>query len=133
MIGRVVSTKTKNTATVLVERVAMDPLYKKTYAQSKKYLVDTKIDLKDGDVVEIVKIKPVSKNKHWKVVKVVGKDLVEIIKAKQKETAEEAIAKVMPVEETKEPSDVSHQTEKAIKKEEKPKHKKERKSLKAED
>ena len=103
MIGRVVSTKMNKTVTVLVERIAMDPLYKKTYSRSKKYLVDTSLDLKDGDVVELIKIKPVSKNKHWKVLKVIGKNLKEIIEAKQKKTAEEAIAEVMPEEKTEEP------------------------------
>lgn len=98
MKGRVVSTKMKNTVTVLVERVAMHPLYKKTYTQSKKYLVDTDMDIKDGDIVDLIKIKPVSKNKHWRVVKVVGKNLAEIIETKQKAAAEAAIAEVMPEE-----------------------------------
>lgn len=98
MIGRVVSTKMKDTATVLVERVAKHPLYRKTFVRTKKYLVDTKIPVKEGDMVEIVKIRPVSKNKHWKVIKVVGKDLEAITEEKLKMAAEEAIAEVMPEE-----------------------------------
>lgn len=98
MIGRVVSTKMKNTAVVLVERMAKHPLYKKTYIQSKRYLVDASIDVKDGDVVEIVKVRPISKNKHWKIVKVVGKNLAEITEEKLKAQAEEVIAEVMPEE-----------------------------------
>ncbi|MDO8573913.1 MAG: 30S ribosomal protein S17 [Candidatus Daviesbacteria bacterium] len=126
MKGRVVSIKMKNTVVVLIERMAMHPLYKKTYAQSKKYLVDTDMALKEGDIVEIVKVKPVSKNKHWKVAKVVGKDLAAIVKAKQKETAEAAIAEVMPEEKKEVPSDegkvISQKTEdKKLKKEEKTK------------
>ncbi len=96
MTGRVVSTKLKQTATVLVERVATHPLYKKTYLRSKKYLVDDVIGVSEGDIVEIVKCKPVSKNKHWKIVKVVGKNLAEIVEAEQKKAAEEVIAEVMP-------------------------------------
>lgn len=95
MIGRVVSTKMKSTVTVLVERVAKHPLYKKTYIQTKKYLADVSIAVKDGDMVEIVKIRPVSKNKHWKVTKVVGKDLAEITEEKLKAEAEKVIAEVM--------------------------------------
>ncbi len=57
MTGRVVSTKLKNTVTVLVERVAMHPLYKKTFVRSKRYLVDDQIGVKDGDIVEIIKCK----------------------------------------------------------------------------
>lgn len=98
MIGRVVSAKSKNTATVLVERVASHPLYKKTFVQSKKYLVDDQVGVKEGDVVEIITCKPVSKRKNWKVVKVVGKSLEEITEQKLKEAAEEVIAEVMPEE-----------------------------------
>lgn len=98
MIGRVVSTKMKNTVAVLVERTAKHPLYKKTFIRSKKYLVDADESIKDGDVVEIVKIKPISKNKHWKIVRVVGKDLVAINEEELKVAAEKAIAEVMPEE-----------------------------------
>lgn len=98
MIGRVVSTKSKNTATVLVERVAMHPLYKKTFTRSKRYLVDDKIGVKDGDIVEIIKCKPVSKNKHWMISKVIGKNLTEIAEVELKRGAEEVISEVMPEE-----------------------------------
>lgn len=98
MIGRVVSTKMNKTVAVLVERTAKHPLYKKTYVQSKKYLVDVSVDIKEGDMVEIVKIKPISKNKHWKVAKVIGKDLEAITEKKLKAQAEELIAEVMPEE-----------------------------------
>lgn len=110
MIGRVVSTKTNKTVTVLVERMAKHPLYKKTYVQSKRYLVDDQKGVKEGDVVEIIKTKPISKNKHWAILKVVGKNLAEITKEKLKAQAEETIAQVMPekteeLEKRKEKSD----------------------------
>lgn len=105
MIGRVVSTKMNHTVSVLVERVAKHPLYRKTFIRSKRYLVDDPVGVKEGDVVEIIKIRPVSKNKHWQVTKVVGKNLEEIIEAEQKEAAEEIIAEIMP--ETSEPADQS--------------------------
>lgn len=98
MIGRVVSTKMNNTVAVLVERMAKHPLYKKTFLRSKKYLVDVREGVKEGDVVEIIKVRPVSKNKHWKVVKVVGKNLAEITESALKEAAEKTIAEVMPEE-----------------------------------
>ncbi len=116
MKGRVVSAKMNKTITVLVERVAMHPLYKKTFARSKKYLVDTDMTLKEGDIVEFIKIKPVSKNKHWKVAKVLGRDLAEIIETKQKETAEAAIAEVMPEEKAEEPKEAEKPTVKEEKK-----------------
>ncbi len=98
MVGRVVSTKLKNTATVLVERVAIHPLYKKTYIQTKKYLADTQEEVKDGDIVEIIPCKPVSKRKAFRVIKILGRSLAEIAEEVMKEKAEEAIAQVMPEE-----------------------------------
>ena len=96
MTGRVVSTKMQKTAVVLIERTAVHPLYKKTFRRSKKYLVDDPIGVKDGDIVEIIKISPVSKNKHWRITKVVGKNLAEIAEEKLKAAAEEIISEVMP-------------------------------------
>ncbi|MBI2334840.1 30S ribosomal protein S17 [Candidatus Daviesbacteria bacterium] len=103
MIGRVVSTKSKNTAAVLVEQMATHPLYKKTYVRSKKYLVHDLLQTKEGDLVEIAKIRPISKRKHWAVVKVVGKDLAEIAETEQKKKAEKLIAEVMPEEKKEKP------------------------------
>lgn len=96
MIGRVISTKLKNTTTVLVERTAVHPLYKKSFVRSKKYLADDEVGVKDGDIVEIIKTRPISKNKHWKIVKVLGRSLAEIAEQQMKEKAEEVIAEVMP-------------------------------------
>ncbi len=131
MIGRVTSTKMNTTVTVLVERVAMHPLYKKTYLQSKKYLVDAPMELKEGDMVEIIKVRPISKNKHWRVAKVIGRNLAEITKEHLKAEAEEVISEVMPEEEkTKEPSVISPQImEETEEKQKKPRKRKE--SLKA--
>ena len=131
MIGRVVSTKLKNTVTVLVERSAKHPLYKKTYVQSKRYLVSDLIGVKLGDVVEIVNCKPISKRKAWNITKVLGKNFAEIAEEHMKEKAQEAIAEVMPEEKTEELSVVSPQVEKEAD-EKKKKPKKERKSLKSE-
>lgn len=128
MIGRVVSTKMKGVATVLTERIVAHPLYKKTFVRSKKYLVDA-AGVKDGDIVEIIKVRPISKNKHWKVAKILGKDLAEIVESAQKETAEAAIAEVMP-EEKEEPRVESLESSKeAPKKEKVAKIRKEKSSL----
>lgn len=98
MIGRVVSTKLKNTATVLVERQKIHPLYKKGFQRSKKYLADNLLGVKMGDVVEIVKTRPVSKRKHFRIVKVLGKRFLEITEEKLKKEAKEVIAEVMSEE-----------------------------------
>ena len=79
MIGRVVSIKMNNTAVVLVTGTKKHRLYKKTFTSSKKYLADDLIHTKLGDIVEIVETRPISRRKYWKVVKVIGRDIAEIV------------------------------------------------------
>lgn len=99
MNGRVVSKKQVNTAIVLISGVKKDRLYKKTFKRTKKYAVLDELEVKLGDVVEIVKIKPVSKTKHWKITKVVGRDMEEVHNDELKEDVAEAISEVMSKEE----------------------------------
>lgn len=96
MIARVVTAKLSKTVTVLIESEKTHPLYKKTFIRSKKYLVHDPIGVKEGDLVEIVKIAPVSKRKHFQVAKIVGKNLEEVTEAKLKEHAKGVIEEVMP-------------------------------------
>ncbi len=105
MIGRVVSIKSAKSATVIVERKATHPLYKKTYKQSKKYFVDDSIGVKLGEIVDFINCKPVSKNKHWRITKVLGKNLTEIVKEELKKEAEHLISEVMPQPEADRPLD----------------------------
>lgn len=66
--GTVVSTKAKDTVTVLVTRYVKDPKYKKYATVSKKYLAHAPgHTLSEGDKVVIEKCRPVSKRKHFKV------------------------------------------------------------------
>ncbi len=102
MTGRVVSVKNQKTAVVLVESTKTHPLYKKTYKASKRYLVHDEEGVKLGDIVEFIKIAPVSKHKHWKITKVVGKDIVALGTQHLKEKAQEAIEEVLPEEEKNE-------------------------------
>lgn len=117
MLGRVVSVKAAKTVTVLVERVATHPLYKKTYLRTKKYLVDDPIGVKEGDLVDIVNCKPVSKNKHWRVTKVVGQNLEEITEKKLKQAAAEVVAEVMPEEKEEVVEKDSEKKEEVVKEE----------------
>lgn len=80
MIGRVVSIKMAKTVAVLVTGTKTHRLYKKSYTSSKKYLADDEIGAKLGDIVEIIKVRPISKRKHWKLIKILGSSTVEIIK-----------------------------------------------------
>ena len=101
MIGRVVSVKLTKTATILVERTKTHPLYKKSFKRSKKYLVQDDLGVKLGDLVDVEKVAPISKNKHWKITRVVGRNIEAVISEELKEKAQEAIEEVMPEEKEK--------------------------------
>jgi small subunit ribosomal protein S17 len=103
--GRVVSVKTLHTATVLVEGRKTHPLYAKTYKRSQKYLVHDENGVLEGDLVEITKCKPISKKKHFRIVRVIGKDMEAIITQQLKEEAQAAIEEVMPEEKVEEQKD----------------------------
>lgn len=98
MIGRVVSAKMQKTVSVLVEGHKTHPLYNKTFAWSKKYLVRDEIGTKEGDVVVIEATRPISKKVHFKVIKVLGADVVALGEAAMKQVEQEAIEEVMPEE-----------------------------------
>lgn len=66
--GKVVSTLMKNTVIVKVTRYVTHPLYKKLLKRSKNYKVETKgIKVNVGDLVKIVEVKPISKDKHFNI------------------------------------------------------------------
>lgn len=99
MIGRVLSNKNLHTAVVLASIVKTDPLYKKRFMRTKRYSVDDPLGVAVGDVVEFVKVRPISKNKHWRITKKVGRDIEEVVGEQLKEQAEELIEEVMGDEE----------------------------------
>jgi small subunit ribosomal protein S17 len=73
-IGRVVSDKMNKTITVLVERRVKHPLYGKVVTRSAKYHAhDENNECKQGDLVEIVATRKLSKTKAWKVSKLLEK------------------------------------------------------------
>jgi small subunit ribosomal protein S17 len=68
--GTVVKAAMKDTATVMVSRYVKHDKYKKFVKLNKKFLVDDKGNTaKIGDVVQIVSTRPISKNKHFKIVR----------------------------------------------------------------
>ena len=70
--GRVVSNKMDKTVVVLVERVLRHPLYKKTVIRSKKYKAhDENNECRVGDIVEIMETRPLSKDKYFRVVRII--------------------------------------------------------------
>ncbi len=72
--GRVVSDKMDKTITVKVERRVKHPIYGKFIRRSTKMHVhDEANECAIGDDVEIEQCRPLSKNKSWRLVKVVTK------------------------------------------------------------
>lgn len=77
LVGKVVSDKADKTITVLVETYKNDPIYHKRVKDSKKYAVhDEKNEAKIGDRVRIVETRPLSKNKHFRLVEIVEKAII---------------------------------------------------------
>ena len=67
--GKVVSSKNNKTIVVEVMRKFKHPFYGKVISRSKKYHAhDEDNKFKEGDKVEIIECKPISKNKTWEVV-----------------------------------------------------------------
>ena len=67
--GTVTSDKMKDTVVVLVERYVKDPKYGKYVTKRKKYQAhDAGNTKKIGDKVTIEETRPISKNKHFKLV-----------------------------------------------------------------
>ncbi|MGY1409952.1 MULTISPECIES: 30S ribosomal protein S17 [unclassified Luteimonas] len=70
--GRVVSNKMDKTVTVLVERNVKHPLYGKYIRRSTKlHAHDAENSAKEGDIVRLVEVAPISKTKNWRVVEIV--------------------------------------------------------------
>ncbi|MBA3721722.1 MAG: 30S ribosomal protein S17 [Parachlamydiaceae bacterium] len=67
--GIVVSTKMQKTVVVKVERTLRHPKYGKVITRAKKYYAHNEsAPLKEGDEVQIMETRPMSKLKRWRVV-----------------------------------------------------------------
>ncbi len=70
--GRVVSDKMNKTIVVQVERMVEHPLYGKRMKRTSRFHAhDETNDCHEGDLVEIVETRPLSKMKRWRVARVV--------------------------------------------------------------
>ena len=96
--GVVTSTKASQTITVAVERTFKHPRYGKYVRRKKNYAVhDGQEEAQDGDFVEIVATRPLSKTKRWRLAKVVTKSDM----TSDRPTAEEEYAAVPGMVKTK--------------------------------
>ena len=70
--GTVVSDKMDKTVVVVVETLKKHPRYKKYIKRTKKYKVhDEKNECRVGDVISFVETRPISKEKCWKLVRII--------------------------------------------------------------
>jgi small subunit ribosomal protein S17 len=75
--GRVVSDKMDKTITVVVETKRNHPVYGKRVNYSKKYKAhDEENKAKEGDIVRIMETRPMSKDKHFRLIKIVEEAVV---------------------------------------------------------
>ncbi len=69
--GRVVSDKMQKTVVVAIERLVEHPLYGKRMKQTTRFHAhDQDNECREGDVVEIMETRPLSKTKRWRVTRV---------------------------------------------------------------
>ncbi len=77
MVGRVVSDKMEKTIVVLVETYKTHPKYGKRVKYSKKFKAhDENNTAKTGDIVEIMECRPISKDKTFRLVKIVQEAVI---------------------------------------------------------
>jgi small subunit ribosomal protein S17 len=107
-LGTVVSNKMDKTVVVRIDRHKRHRLYGKTIRVTRRYKAhDENNECRLGDIVKISETRPLSRDKHWRVVEVVvkgdvaevapteiGSSLTEEIRAAQAEAAAKVAAEV---------------------------------------
>ena len=74
IVGSVVSDKMDKTIVVAVESFKTHPIYKKRYKNTKKYKAhDENNECWIGDKVRIMETRPLSKDKRFRLVKIIEK------------------------------------------------------------
>jgi len=72
-VGRVLSNKMNKTVVVAVERSVIHPVYRKVLRRVTKMKAhDEQNVCQIGDRVRLVETRPISKDKHWRVVEIIG-------------------------------------------------------------
>lgn len=71
--GIVVSNKMDKTVVVKIERRVQHPLYGKVVLRTTKFKAHDIIGCDEGDRVEIMETRPISKEKRWRVTRILEK------------------------------------------------------------
>jgi small subunit ribosomal protein S17 len=94
-VGRVVSDKMDKTIVVSVERLQRHPIYKRVIRRSTKFKAhDQDNAAQVGDTVRIEESRPLSRDKRWRVVEILGHGIAETATGPM---ADEAILNPEPV------------------------------------
>ena len=73
-VGRVVSNKMQKTIVVAIEDNVKHPLYKKVIKRTVKFKAHDEENVCNiGDKVEIMETRPLSKDKRWRLVRIIEK------------------------------------------------------------
>lgn len=81
LIGKVVSDKMLKTVVVLLERRVRHPMYRKIITITKKIKADIgALEPKTGQTVKIEQIRPMSRDKQFKVIEIIeiGKKVIKV-------------------------------------------------------
>ncbi|MBI5707719.1 MAG: 30S ribosomal protein S17 [Armatimonadetes bacterium] len=71
--GMVVSAKMQKTVVVSIERRIAHPLYGKVVKRSERFKAHDELSCDVGDRVQIMETRPISKDKRWRVSKILEK------------------------------------------------------------
>ncbi|MCE9558110.1 MAG: 30S ribosomal protein S17 [Armatimonadetes bacterium] len=71
--GLVSSNKMEKTVVIKLVRRVRHPLYGKTVLKTEKFKAHDEIGCDIGDTVEIMETRPISKEKHWRVTRIIEK------------------------------------------------------------
>ena len=82
LVGRVVSAEMKDTIVVTENRLVKHPLYKKYVRKKSRYVAhDPGNTAREGDDVEIMQTRPISKTKNWRLVRIVRRSHGDVVHA----------------------------------------------------
>lgn len=72
-VGIVSSNKMQKTVVVTIERRVQHPLYGKVVQRTNKFKAHDDLSCDIGDTVEIMETRPLSKEKRWRVTRIIEK------------------------------------------------------------
>ena len=99
-VGLVTSNRMRKTIVVRVDRLVRHPMYVRTMAQSASFKVhDEANEAKIGDWVEIMETRPLSKDKRWRLIRILQRaSTAPPVPGEESEEAQSAAATSSPAD-----------------------------------